>query len=51
MGNRSRDIRNQLSLIRLGWRIVIVWECELRSETSQRLDDLAEEIRVCGRDA
>lgn len=28
--NRLRDLRNQKSLRTLGWRIVVVWECELR---------------------
>jgi DNA mismatch endonuclease (patch repair protein) len=25
--NRERDLRNQQKLRRLGWRILIVWEC------------------------
>ncbi|MBR0974320.1 very short patch repair endonuclease [Bradyrhizobium japonicum] len=28
-GNRARDERNIHSLISLGWRVLIVWECEL----------------------
>jgi DNA mismatch endonuclease, patch repair protein len=28
--NRERDLRNQQKLRRLGWRILIVWECQLK---------------------
>lgn len=27
--NRSRDLRNQAALRKLGWRILIIWECQL----------------------
>lgn len=30
-GNRERDLRNQEELIRLGWRFLVVWECEIRN--------------------
>jgi DNA mismatch endonuclease (patch repair protein) len=29
-GNRERDLRNQRELRGLGWRYLIVWECEVR---------------------
>ncbi|WP_422362471.1 very short patch repair endonuclease [Pyruvatibacter mobilis] len=45
-GNRCRDIRNQSALIHLGWRVLVVWECELRSKPEVRLDELAQEIRA-----
>ena len=41
--NRQRDERDAKSLQALGWRVVVIWECELR--TKQRLLALAEEIR------
>lgn len=28
--NRQRDLRNQERLLELGWRVLVVWECELR---------------------
>lgn len=28
-GNVSRDLRNQRKIRRLGWRVIIVWECEV----------------------
>ncbi len=39
--NRERDERAHLALQSAGWRIIIVWECEVRSGTfSERLADL-----------
>lgn len=29
-GNRQRDIKNQQRLLDLGWKILVVWECEIR---------------------
>lgn len=29
-GNRLRDIRDRGALTRLGWRSLVIWECELR---------------------
>ena len=29
-GNRARDLRHQSELDAMGWRYLIVWECELR---------------------
>jgi DNA mismatch endonuclease (patch repair protein) len=31
--NRERDLRNQRKLRSLGWRILIVWECQLKRAT------------------
>lgn len=38
--NRVRDARNQAKLRALGWRFLIVWQCELRDR-----DELRERIR------
>lgn len=32
--NRVRDLRNQRALRALGWRYLVIWECELRSVVS-----------------
>lgn len=32
--NRKRDRRNRDKLKRLGWRVLVVWECQLRNEES-----------------
>ena len=39
--NVARDARNQAELEKMGWRVVIVWECELKDKTTleKRLDD------------
>lgn len=39
--NVERDARNQAELEKMGWRVAIVWECELKDKTSleKRLDD------------
>ena len=29
-GNVARDSRNQADLAELGWRVIVVWECELK---------------------
>jgi DNA mismatch endonuclease (patch repair protein) len=29
--NRERDIRNDVLLRRAGWRVLVIWECELTS--------------------
>lgn len=31
-GNRERDLRQQTELHHLGWRVLVVWECELRDK-------------------
>lgn len=32
--NVERDARKEGELIELGWRVIIVWECETRDEVS-----------------
>lgn len=34
--NVARDARVQLALQQLGWRVVVVWECELQSKVRAR---------------
>lgn len=33
-GNKARDARNRRELRRLGWRVLIVWECQIRKPTA-----------------
>ncbi|MDE2363733.1 MAG: DNA mismatch endonuclease Vsr [Hyphomicrobiales bacterium] len=35
--NRARDARNLEALRRLGWRALVLWECELRDEEAASL--------------
>ncbi|NHQ86659.1 DNA mismatch endonuclease Vsr [Iodobacter sp. HSC-16F04] len=52
-GNCKRDQRNTEQLTALGWRVLIVWECSLRSsgpglaEVSRRILASLEEQLVC----
>jgi DNA mismatch endonuclease (patch repair protein) len=45
-GNRTRDERDQAALRRIGWQVLVVWECELRGDVTIRLDALAGMIRT-----
>lgn len=43
--NKQRDILNVEKLESLGWRVIVVWECELRkSSRDERLARLYDEI-------
>lgn len=45
--NQERDERNYQKLRDLGWRILIVWECEIRhGDADKRLEQLIEEIKT-----
>lgn len=40
LGNRRRDLRDQRRLLDLGWRALVIWECEVRDPAilKKRLD-------------
>ena len=43
--NKTRDRENIKKLMELGWRVIIVWECELRhGDKEKRLQILADEL-------
>ncbi|SFH42681.1 T/G mismatch-specific endonuclease [Lachnospiraceae bacterium NLAE-zl-G231] len=43
--NKKRDIDNICELERLGWKVIVVWECELKKQfKAERLDKLYTEI-------
>jgi DNA mismatch endonuclease (patch repair protein) len=42
--NMDRDARKLASLEEAGWRVIVVWECELRRDPADRLQRLAQEI-------
>lgn len=48
--NKERDQRNQMELEKAGWKVITVWECELRnlSEAEKRLLYLVNEIKDPG---
>jgi len=35
-GNRLRDARNEAKLLELGWHVVTIWECALRTAGARR---------------
>ena len=44
--NIERDQKNILALEQLGWSVIIVWECELRSNAEHRLQELVGQIHA-----
>jgi DNA mismatch endonuclease (patch repair protein) len=42
--NTERDARKERMLHAAGWRVIVVWECELRRAPEERLRQLVEEI-------
>lgn len=45
--NRKRDVRNRRELRNLGWRVFVVWECNI---TEKKLQKLAEQIYESSKD-
>lgn len=45
-GNRERDARCQRELQAAGWRVHVVWECEVRSKTTQELASIADRVEA-----
>ena len=41
LGNRQRDARNVKELRALGWDVMTVWECAVRSRSEGQLESLA----------
>lgn len=39
-GNAARDLRTRAALRRLGWRVLVIWECQLKD-----VDRVAERVR------
>lgn len=42
--NRERDAEKQKQLQELGWNVIVIWECELKSSKEERLEALTKEI-------
>lgn len=43
-GNISRDLQKQQVLREMGWKVIIVWECELKRKAEERCAALVEQI-------
>lgn len=44
-GNRKRDIENIESLKKLGWRIIVIWECSFRGAGKNYAQEIARVVR------
>lgn len=42
LGNRKRDQKHYQALLELGWKVVVVWECEIQK--IKNLEDLVSKI-------
>ena len=43
--NKERDVRVQKELKEMGWRVIVIWECQLRKDNrEQSLKELYEKI-------
>jgi DNA mismatch endonuclease (patch repair protein) len=47
-GNRERDARNIAALEEQGWRVLVIWECELKTE-KRREETLRHAVRFLRR--
>ena len=43
---KKRDYNNAVQIKKLGWRVFVIWECELRSEADTILRKLIKDIKV-----
>ena len=44
-GNIERDKRNHKALREAGWKVIVVWECQLKGQREETLAMLAKNIR------
>lgn len=45
LGNVERDKRNYNTLKAAGWKVIIIWECQLKHSKEETLTELVKEIR------
>lgn len=45
--NVARDRDNMQKLQQLGWKVIVVWECEIRKDFQSAVDDLIESLTGC----
>ena len=48
-GNRKRDIENIESLKKLGWRILVIWECSFRGAGKKREKEIDTIVKKTGK--
>jgi len=42
--NVRRDQRNHQALVRLGWKVIVVWECELTASPAKVVEDIRSQL-------
>jgi DNA mismatch endonuclease (patch repair protein) len=47
--NRDRDARLQAYLVEAGWRVLVVWECELRADPASAVKQVQEILHAATR--
>lgn len=45
--NVEKDEKNVKSLQEMGWKVMVVWECELEKHLEEILEKLISEIKIC----
>ena len=46
--NSARDLETQEKLKREGWRVIVIWECELRRDLDAMVERVEEELKKQG---
>jgi len=44
-GNVQRDKENAEKLVNMGWQVIIIWECEIKTNPEPRLQEVLQLIR------
>ena len=44
-GNVERDTKNYKTLIETGWRVIVIWECQLKQSKMETLETLSRDIK------
>ena len=44
--NEERDRKNIRELQEMGWKVIVIWECELKKDSENRLKRLLDDIRT-----
>lgn len=42
---QQRDDENYIKLKKLGWNVIVVWECQLKKDKEKRLEELLKELK------
>jgi DNA mismatch endonuclease (patch repair protein) len=44
--NRHRDEANQAALLKLGWKVMVIWECEIKNAKEVDLKNILDKITL-----